>query len=168
MTYGRLVLKRTPSSRNRPADSNFELFRKYNREGELLVKRFRKSEFPGRLAPWDGSSLYAAAEKFGAFIQSTGEWIEFSYDGGLRGRWKPPKLNGGPSQIVFPPSGGLHALSGWLYRFDPATEKWKRVPGFPPPHPKVFLGPDGRHLVFLDNAPYPPQLIWRPLPTGGS
>ena len=154
----------SPFQPDRPADTNFEVFRKFSREGDLLARHFRRSEFSAKSDPWEAASLHAASDKFGAYIPGVGEWLEFSHDGGLRGRWELPPLHGTPPRLVFSPAGKLYALSGGLYLFDRATEEWTLVPDFSIPASARYLGSDDKRLVFLDTTPYPPRLLWLPLP----
>ncbi|MCP5117412.1 MAG: hypothetical protein GY953_41840, partial [bacterium] len=98
-----LGMEANPIQPDRPADTNFEVFRKFSREGEVLRKRFRRSEFPADKAPWDRATLLAAKESFGVFVASEGEWIEFSNDGGLRGTPATGLLRTGDPASLGPP-----------------------------------------------------------------
>jgi hypothetical protein len=153
--------------------ADYQLLRKYSREGKLLGEFLPRSSFPPGLEPaesGDFGTILAASDRIGVAmypgeVSNFPEWVEVGLDGTLIGRWKlGPDSTSDPvthnvtqsrSYLAFTADGRLFtessdhvAKSNQIVSFDRSTSSWQPAdPALKVP-PGYLVGADGNDLAF--------------------
>jgi hypothetical protein len=156
--------------------ADYQLLRKYSREGKLLGEFLPRSSFPAGLPPASNGAILAANDRIGVILYpgklaNFPEWVEVGLDGTLIGRWSlgpdstsdPVTHNATRSRtyLTFTADGRLFtesddhvAKSHQIVVFDRSTSSWQSAdPAVNVPPGSYLVGADGNNLAFLRRIP---------------
>jgi hypothetical protein len=151
--------------------ADYQLLRKYSREGKLLGEFLPRSSFPSGLPPAENGAILAASDRIGVAmypgkLANFPEWVELGLDGTLIGRWSlgpdstsdPVTHNETQSRtfLAFTTDGRLStqvdeypARSHQILIFDRSTSSWQPAdPALKVPPGSYLVGADGNDLAF--------------------
>jgi hypothetical protein len=165
-----------PFPSDRPSRADYQLLRKYSREGKLLGEFLPRSSFPPGLDPAGAGSMQvgaiqAASDRIGVVmypgkLANFPEWVELGLDGTVIGRWKlGPDHTSDPvthnqtqsrTSLAFTTDGRLStqvdeypARSHQILIFDRSTSSWQPAdPALKVPPGSYLVGADGNDLAF--------------------
>jgi hypothetical protein len=164
---------------------DYQLIRKYSRDGKLMGEFLPRSLFPSGLPPTESGRIQAASNRIGVLlhpgmVSNEPEWVELDLNGKLMGRWKlGPSSTGDPDahreiyslgQLAFTADARLfaqpHDAASKKYQmkiFDRSTSSWQSTNAVAIPPARAYLvGADGNKLAFESRSDSV-QIFWVPL-----
>ncbi len=160
--------------------SDHDLFAKYDGRGEGLEKTFfPRSAFSAPIHPSTHgragtTCLRSAADRIGAYVSQSEEWLEFGAEGDLLGRWPAKTETGGiVDYLALTASAELYSWQRGkgtvgLYRFDRAGARWRSLPETVSERSQPAVGPllgaDGDRLVHYAGWPERNSIEWHDAP----